>query len=369
MKKRNFALAALAAAGLALTAGAQEVEKGVLVEHYTGAWCGICPHGWETMEAVVEGLDNIMVVSVHQGDVLEIPEAVPVINAYIGGFPSATTDRFLFPSAGSVAIVYYDYATYVPQRLDYEPRVAVYAASVYDSNTRQLDIDVQAHFVDTVYGDIRFNCYIVEDSVVGPAQANGENDNPNSAYFGLGDPIVNYPHPNVVRRMLGSSWGTAGVIADTVFPGDTFSHGYSYTLPASWNDDRISLVAMVQMYHLNPNKREVLNILPLELNQYMIPADTTDTTGGTTGIGETRATLPYKLVTLSDRLLIIPQSLSGNVAVRIYNQGGQVVRYSQYHVDAMQPVDIPTGTLQPGVYLLGVEHAGETYFQRFVKYQ
>lgn len=365
MKKKHLILAAAAVIGQALHAVAQDIEKGVLVEHYTGAWCGICPAGWEVMKATVEDLDNIVVVSVHEGDEFQINEAVPVMLEYIGGFPSATADRFLFPTEGSVAIQYTNYSSVVPLRLDYEPKVAVHAASSFNASTRQLNIDVQALFIDTVWGDIRFNCYIVEDSVVGPAQANGENDNPNSTFFGMGDPIIGYPHPNVVRKMLGSSWGTAGIIADTAWPGDTFTHSYSYILPAAWNEEKVFLVPLVQMYHINPNKREILNIRPLGINENALPGDTI-IDPGPNGVAGTMQDAPYKLVSQKDKLLIIAQNLSGNVAVRIFDMGGQMVQHAQLRAGA-GTVEVPVSSLDAGVYLLSLEYGGKQHVQKFVK--
>lgn len=369
--KRNikYLMAVMISLGLGSVALTQTVEKGVLIEHFKGTWCGICVSGDINMENVMNGVDNTVVVELHVDDPMEIAEGLPVIDAYVPGFPSACSDRFLFPNAGSVAHTYTNYGI-LPDRLNYAAQVAVFAETAYDSATRQLDVNVMGQFVDTLFGDLRFNCYIVEDSLIYP-QSNGDNNNSNSPYFGLGDPIIDFAHKNVVRKMLGGSWGTSSVIPPVVYPGDSFTLSYSYTLPAGWDESQVFIIPMVQRYHINPNKREILNILPMQMGDTIWPETVIDTVPDQpdepdepSGLNEQQVE-PWRMAQHEGQVFLTSVNWSGTAQMNILDMNGRLVRETTIRVSKGEMTVLNTSDLSNGLYILRLMRDEQHFSGRF----
>ena len=65
-----------------------------VVEEFTGTWCGYCPYGMVGMQkAHDEYGDEVVLIAVHDGDVMEIPAYSPVVYQYADGFPSSRINR------------------------------------------------------------------------------------------------------------------------------------------------------------------------------------------------------------------------------------------------------------------------------------
>lgn len=78
-----------------------------VVEEFTGTWCGWCPVGFDGMEKAHETFgDNVVLIAVHSGDVMQISDYNPVSNS-VGSFPSSHIDRSIdaYPSASN--LIYY----------------------------------------------------------------------------------------------------------------------------------------------------------------------------------------------------------------------------------------------------------------------
>ena len=63
----------------------------VVMEEYTGTWCGYCPRGWVAMKLLNEALpNNYVAISYHNGDPMQVTSVYP---SSISGYPSAYLDR------------------------------------------------------------------------------------------------------------------------------------------------------------------------------------------------------------------------------------------------------------------------------------
>jgi hypothetical protein len=120
-------------------------------------------------------------------------------------------------------------------------------------------------------GDYRLSLYVVEDSVTGTGagydQYNIYDGDPNSPFYGMGDPIVGFIHKHVARALLPSAWGLQGLIPSTPLTGQYFSHTFNYTLPVSYNENRVHLVAFVYSFTGNHTGDEVMNVSDEKLLQ------------------------------------------------------------------------------------------------------
>lgn len=264
---------------------AQTPVKRVLVEEGTGAWCGFCPRGATTLINTIEKYPGKVIgVAVHNGDAMSVPEEPQYSGAFINGYPNMTVDRKRFSVSGT-KIGISDGAIVGPiQTQMVTPAKADVTIEnlVYSSANRTLTVDVKAAFVASVSGDIRFNVYLVEDSVKGSGTGydqhnymskTGSSPDPNSPWYNFPPTITNFYHRHVLRAMLGGAWGTNGVIPSSVTSGGTYKKTYTYQLPATWNTNRVSVVGIVQMYDAtDANKREVLNAVEQGLFETKLPS-------------------------------------------------------------------------------------------------
>ncbi|MFH1052622.1 MAG: Omp28-related outer membrane protein [bacterium] len=151
----------------------------------------------------------------------------------------------------------------VEERLALIPQVDIFATYNIDEETDSIKIIVNATMLETVSGSLKFNVYILEDSVTGTGagwdQANTLHDRAGwefSPYFSLPNPVTNYYHRNVVRNLLGGAWGVTGEFTNPAEESTVYVHEFNAKLDPAWNKDMIEIVAFVT----NDDTKECLNV-------------------------------------------------------------------------------------------------------------
>lgn len=238
-------------------------DKTVLVEEFTGAWCGYCPDG----EVVVDDIlatypGDVISVSVHDGDGMEYAEGIRSAFA-VSAYPNANVDRYLFAGEAAVPHSRGVWKSHSAARTTAYTPVNVAVGSSYDAGTRMITATVEASFVDYSAGDLRLGLMIAEDHVTGTGtgynQVNYYNTTAGHPYYGAGDPILGYDHRRVLRTNPNGPHGLAGVIPANVSPGSTYSNTWTYTLPAGYDDTEISIIGFVYNYKSDLTKGEIYN--------------------------------------------------------------------------------------------------------------
>lgn len=87
---------ASAATGIQVIPTGKGFQRNVLVEEFTGTWCGYCPIGIVTMEKLREKYTDgsVIPVAIHYNDEMAVTSFSSTIQAYSGGsFPSAVMNR------------------------------------------------------------------------------------------------------------------------------------------------------------------------------------------------------------------------------------------------------------------------------------
>lgn len=243
--------------------GVSASDVNVVIEEFTGAWCGWCPDG----EVVLSDLESqypndVIIISVHDGDDMEYNEGIR--SAFgVSAYPNAMVDRTVFDGEPDEPHSRGDWeANTVTSMARYTP-VEVSITHTYNSATRQIDATVTADFVDFAAGDMRLVFAVTEDNVTGTGsgydQVNYLNSTSGHPYENAGDPIVGYSHPHVLRANPAGAFGNSGVIPSPVSPGSTYSESFTYTLPASYDENEISVVGFVAYYSTNVGERAIMN--------------------------------------------------------------------------------------------------------------
>ena len=282
-----------------LAAGMQQAmaqaQRKVLVEEFTGAWCGSCPGEISDLDStLIKYPTKVIEVANHWDDAMQSDYALGLYNAYQPpGFPQGMTDRAdwsaqVYGQSPNIPPMYYLYSNFnvsrdaTARRLNVSSPVSIDIASSYNTSTRSASTTVTANFVAAASGDMRITCLLVEDTIMGYDQQN---------YTGsaCSDPqpsceFYNYPctistsmtgqvfyYKHVARyNMAGDAnyWGTTGVIPSSVSAGQHYSQAYSYTLPADWNAANMKVVAFISYYNSSKSwGGEVLNAQQVTLGQ------------------------------------------------------------------------------------------------------
>lgn len=263
----------------------------VLLEQFTGAWCGWCPDGYTTLKSIVSTNTNVIAASIHDNDNMSTTEGNSLIADYATTFPGATIDQYYFPANEKTAINKESWNTYISQRLAMKTPATVTVTNVnYNPVTRQVDATVSSTFVGDVKGDYRLNLYIKENNIFGPVNDTTDNQwNQHSYLFNIGSSpyyqmgtylnpttyLLNsseYVHQYVINNMADGAYGASGIIPVTgPTNGLTFSKTYTYTLPSPvsgefrYNADNVYLIGVLSEYSSDSKNRSILNAAEVKL--------------------------------------------------------------------------------------------------------
>ena len=255
---------------IAVTTQAQAPRK-VVLEDYTGGWCGYCPRGTTIMNNLIAANPNFIGVANHNGDAL----ANTYTNAIDAGlnvtsYPNGSIDRYKFPALSKVSMSTSYWTSYTAQRLAVTSPCNVMISSTYNSITRLVEIEVQVEFVGSatapVGGDLRLSCVLIEDGVTGVNQKNYmgmgcADPSPSSPWYTYPCNIPNFIHDHTARINLATDvWGDPTVVPSTVSAGQSFSKSFTYTVPTNWDASKMKVLAFVTRHHpTDPFQRDMLN--------------------------------------------------------------------------------------------------------------
>lgn len=243
--------------------------KKVLVEEFSGAWCGWCVDGAYRLEEMMKANANILGVTIHQGDGMQIPAYTDLDNTFdVTGFPSGMVGRK--PSIED---------NKVPMSRGYWSSNAAPQLTETASCGLKIDassagsIKVTAGFNKEVAGDVRLTVYVIEDEVTGTGspydQANYYANNPSfptHPYYSQPAKIVGYKHMLVLRKVLSST--TMGDVIDggARVAGGKFEKTFSLDL-GTMKADKVKIIAFVNEVGTTGKTHKVLNAQQVKLGQ------------------------------------------------------------------------------------------------------
>lgn len=248
--------------------------RSILVEEFTGSWCGYCPDGALKLESLIADNPGIVHgVSIHNGDAMAFSDGIQSSSGFNAtSFPSGMINRTLVsgqikePFSRSLweAEVNNQVSSYTP--------VDVSVASTYNITNRELSITITGDFTDFAGGDLRFVPMLIEDSVTGTGSGYDQVNYYSSAHSsgGVGGashphyndptPIVGYVHNHVLRAVPAGAFGNSGVISSPVSPGASLSESFTMTVPATVNENHIKVVGFISYYSTEIGERSILDV-------------------------------------------------------------------------------------------------------------
>lgn len=234
------------------------VKRKVLLEDFTGHTCGNCPEA----AAITEQLhslygEQIVPVCIHVGFFAD-----PAGSKYSANYKTtAGTDLAAFYGIGDVlpkgmvnrkdfdgkkVLDHQDWPSKVAPLVNQQADLSVAISPTYTAASRIMEVTLDFKLLHDVPEQLYYLLYLLEDSLQSPqknyALPEGE--------------VLNYYHRYVLRTSLNGSWGATISNGNNLSAGQTFKTEHTYTLPAQWNEKRMSLVAIVY----RASDREVIQV-------------------------------------------------------------------------------------------------------------
>jgi thiol-disulfide isomerase/thioredoxin len=228
-----------------------DFTKKVVLEEFTGEWCGWCPEGAEVMKQnLIANPNTVIGIAVHDGDPMEIPSFNSWINTLTNntGFPGGSIDRADASDRGAwTGLININLAT-VPD---------VGMAMITKTNGTMVDVKVFVGYKMSLGTDKLLTIAITEDEV--PQSPSGQN---NSSPTVVVD--ASWTHSHVLRGFVTAEKGD---VIDLTSP-------KNYTIVEFKNVDLSSMgildmskVEIAAFIHTNTAPRNVFNAQKCKLDE------------------------------------------------------------------------------------------------------
>lgn len=338
----SFCIILLFAIGIANSTA----TKVVLIEQYTGAWCGYCVDGTVRMDEIIEANPGkVLGVKFHNGDKMAIPETDTLGAALPGmtGFPKGNVDRTFFNVGGSPVIMIDRGAwAQATDAVKNTPGIAdIKLQWSYDQLTNKITATISSKFDQSVSEELRFNVYITEDDCTGSGsgwdQSNYFDASAGHPYYGLGNPVKNYHHMKVVRALMGGTFGQPNSIPGPISAGSSANYIFEMTKKSDWNIDNIKLIGVVSYY--TPNNVKIMNA----------------------ALGE-KVSSDTKISSTGDPLFVKPKNDFSELSIDIKNSGTSTKEYTLSLAKA--PGTTWNASIEPNEYVISIP-ASQTYNVKF----
>jgi len=206
----------------------------VLIEDFTGTWCGYCPPVAKSIELATESLgnNNIAIVSIHQNDEYTIDQEEDLSSALgVGGLPEARINR------NNEWLPPYEISE-IESLLQIENDLGISINSIIEDSN--LDVNIRLVSKDLLVNN-KIVVYLVEDGLLSN-QANYLNSDQSSYFFNMGNPIEDYEHNHVLRHSF--TYVTGNDLTE-ISPLTDYYFNYNYEINPDFNIENLAIVAIV----------------------------------------------------------------------------------------------------------------------------
>ncbi|MFK7782529.1 Omp28-related outer membrane protein [Psychroserpens sp.] len=213
-------------------------KRKIVVEDYTGTWCGFCPRVSGALHDLEDETEDIAVVAIHETassfpDPMHFDEVQILKDAYdVEGFPAARINRSV------------DWATPHPTSevtsiAGLDTNLAIALNSQVTNNELLVQVNV-VYEEGSAQGD-KLVVYLIENGIIYD-QVNYYNYDDTSEFYNLGDPIPDFEHNDVLRNSL------TGVLGNTIPVTEALTEyitSFTIDIPSDYVMDNLKIVAMV----------------------------------------------------------------------------------------------------------------------------
>jgi hypothetical protein len=209
-------------------------KKRVLIEDYTGTWCGNCTRVAYAIDQMFEQSDKVVSIAIHNGnDPYHFADIQPLKDLIMPGsdleLPQSRLNRTIVwtsPEPSNLA--------QAKALTGNNAGLGIAMSSTIVNGTVTLDVNMK--FAQN-YSGLKIVVYALEDHLL-HSQANY------TSYFGNVNPVPNYEHNHVLRKGITNLLGDP--ITESTTAGQTITKSYTFPIPSNFtNPENISFVAMI----------------------------------------------------------------------------------------------------------------------------
>jgi hypothetical protein len=199
-------------------------NKNILIETAIGSNLGFSPDAYCIQSGLEQNNPQLIIINNHNTPFGAVPLRYLAIDqwvsTYITAFPLATIDRA--PYNNSIPQARNNWQAAINNR----GTSASYQVTMNVEQTGQsFNVQLIGKALTNLFGEYRFNVIVVEDSVI-QNQLNNYSSG-NCPFMSSGNPILNFPHKNVLRAYLGTEWGLFKCNNPSANQLDTMSFSYT----------------------------------------------------------------------------------------------------------------------------------------------
>ena len=223
-----------------------EYKKYVLVEDFTGTWCGYCTRVSYAIEEVKKQTNDAVIIAIHSGntssryDPFHFSQVGSLMSAFsVGGYPYGLIDRqsrWTPPEPSNISAV--------TGRLTRKTYAALAMESSLDGDILTIKVKLKMGYN---YKALKLGLYILEDGLI--------YDQENWTTYYSGNPLKNYEHNDVLRKSITGLLGDQ-IPTDNVGHDKEFVREFQYAIPRQYKKDNIKMVAFVT----EASKTETINV-------------------------------------------------------------------------------------------------------------
>jgi len=212
-----------------------QFQKRVLIEDYTGSWCGYCPRVAYGIEKVLEQTTKAVPVAIHQQtssgyDGFHFSGADPLKQMIsLTGYPTGMLNRtttWSYPENSNIA--------QVKSLTGNNVGLGLAMNSTVSAGTINLDVKVK---LANDYSNLKLVVYVLEDNLF-------SNQTNYTSFYGGGSVIANFENDHVLRANLTDILGDP--ITESTLAGQTITKTFSVPVPSNVaNASNMSFVAFV----------------------------------------------------------------------------------------------------------------------------
>ncbi len=223
-------------------------KQNVVVEDFTGTWCGWCPRVSEAVRLLKQETSDAIVIAIHNGDAMQFSQEGTIRAAFnVTGFPTALInrqERWASPQPSNVS--------QVTGKMSGKSYASVAMESSVSGDNLNLKVKVRMGYG---YKTMKLAVYMLEDGLV--------YDQRNfTSYYGGADPIRDFVHDDVLRRSLTNVFGD-DLPTDQVGHDKIYTRDFVYAIPPNYDKSKVKLVAFVT----TGSERTIVNVRQSKLGE------------------------------------------------------------------------------------------------------
>lgn len=242
----------------------------VLLELFTGAGQAQSTDGFVKLDAITDAHpERAIPVHIHFADGMEIAQYTALTNYFSNGTPMTIPSGMInrIPSLGKTILN----RTQWQSNFDLARNLTAVCGLSLETSVNGSDATVIVHsgFNQSLTGDYTLTVYLTEDDVSGTGnqfdQRNSYNTITGHPFAGAGDPIVNFKHQCVLRKVISNPFGDAIAASALVNKGrDTKTYTFSIN---GYNSAKLKVIAFITKTGATATDYKVMNAQIVKLGE------------------------------------------------------------------------------------------------------